>query len=156
MNELYLNNLTRILDIVRSKYLRNKSTRKIVFTSGCFDILHRGHIELFKAAKKTDTFLIVGVNSDRTIKKLKGHTRPYINQSDRVAILEAIKYIDYVQIFDTMSVLPLIELVKPDILIKGRDYTNKKDIVGSKFVESYGGKVVIYPLHKKCFHNRLF
>ena len=124
-----------------------------IFTNGCFDILHRGHIELFKfcRAQREYSPLVVGVNSDKSIRKLKGTNRPIMPEEDRVSLLSAIKYIDCVVIFDTKSVLPLIKAAQPLFLIKGGNYSTKpcavaSQIVGQKFVEDYGGKVLIGPM----------
>jgi len=123
------------------------------FTNGCFDILHRGHIELFKFCRSQHDHnqVVVGVNSDKSIRELKGSGRPMMLEKDRVAVLLAIQWIDYVVIFDSKSVLPLIEEIKPAILIKGGSYSTKPcatadQIVGQKFVESYGGKVITGPM----------
>jgi len=124
-----------------------------IFTNGCFDILHRGHIELFKFCRSQRVYspVIVGINSDKSIRKLKGRSRPIMLEEDRVALLSAIQWIDFVVIFDTKSVLPLIEEIKPAILIKGGSYNIKPcavadQIVGQQFVENYGGKVLTGPL----------
>ena len=131
-----------------------------IFTNGCFDILHRGHIELFKFCRlqpfATDAFIldkpvVVGVNSDKSIKELKGPARPIMLEEDRTALLLAIQWIDYIIIFDTKSVLPVIKATKPSFLIKGGNYSTKPcavadQIVGQKFVESYGGKVITAPM----------
>lgn len=134
------------------EFERNVNKRKIVFTNGCFDILHAGHIKLFEfCAKKTCSenenkpFVIVGINSDLSIERLKGPGRPFNSQYDRLSIVRAIKYIDFVQVFDTVSVLPLVKLVEPDILVKGGDYDNIEDVVGSDFVLKKGGKVLFSP-----------
>ena len=124
-----------------------------VFTNGCFDILHSGHIELFKFCydKKLYRQVVVGVNSDRSIKEFKGPNRPILSEVDRTTLLLAIQWIDYVVIFDTVSVLPLIEVLKPQVLIKGGNYSTKScaakdEIVGQEFVESYGGRLYTAPL----------
>ena len=125
-----------------------------VFTNGCFDILHRGHIELFKFCYKQAVLgraAVVGVNSDRSIKELKGPDRPIMKEEDRLAVLKAIKCIDYIVVFDTKSVFPVIESLSPQILVKGGNYSKKAcaeadRIVGEEFVESYGGKVMTAPL----------
>ena len=98
-----------------------KSFAGCIFTNGCFDIIHRGHIELFKFCRLQHTYkqVVVGVNSDESIKELKGPDRPIMSEEDRIAVLLAIQWIDYVIIFDTKSVLPLIEALKPSFLIKG-------------------------------------
>ena len=124
-----------------------------IFTNGCFDILHRGHIELFKFCRSQHTYrqVVIGVNSDKSIRKLKGPTRPIMLEEDRMALFLAIQWIDYIVIFDTKSVLPLIEAMKPSFLIKGGNYSTKPcavadQIVGQKFVESYGGKALTAPM----------
>ena len=129
------------------------TNRGCIFTNGCFDILHRGHIELFKFCRSQhpNKQVVVGVNSDKSIRELKGPGRPIMSEEDRVAVLLAIQWIDYIVIFDTKSVLPLIEAMKPSFLIKGGNYSTKPcavadQIVGQKFVESYGGKVLTAPL----------
>ena len=130
-----------------------KSFAGCIFTNGCFDILHRGHIELFKFCRLQHTYkqVVVGVNSDESIKELKGPDRPIMSEEDRVAVLLAIQWIDYVIVFDTKSVLPLIEALKPSFLIKGGNYSTKAcavadQIVGQKFVESYDGRVYTAPM----------
>ena len=125
-----------------------------VFTNGCYDILHRVHIELFKFCYKQAVLgraAVVGVNSDRSIKELKGPDRPIMKEEDRLAVLKAIKWIDYIVVFDTKSVFPVIESLSPQILVKGGNYSKKAcaeadRIVGEEFVESYGGKVMTAPL----------
>lgn len=121
--------------------------KKIVFTNGCFDILHKGHISLFKFAKKQGDFLIVALNKDESIKKIKGPDRPINDYNDRLEILKSIKYIDLVIGFDETSPIKLIKKIKPNILIKGGDY-KIDDIVGKNIVEKNGGKVMICPLQK--------
>ena len=137
--------------ILRFGVDRLDSYQSCVFTNGCFDILHRGHIELFKFCYKQSIKGVVGVNSDRSIKELKGNNRPIMGEEDRLAVLMAIKWIDYIVVFDTKSVFPVIESLKPKVLVKGGNYSKKacaeKDrIVGEEFVESYGGKVMTAPL----------
>ena len=130
-----------------------ESYQNCIFTNGCFDILHRGHIELFRFCYKQSIMgrpAVVGVNSDRSIKELKGTNRPIMGEEDRLAVLKAIKWIDYIVVFDTKSVFPVIESLKPKVLVKGGNYSKKacaeKDrIVGEEFVESYGGKVATAP-----------
>ncbi len=124
-----------------------------MFTNGCFDIIHRGHTSLFEFCGNYSLRLptIVAVNSDESIRELKGPSRPIMKQEDRVAVLSSIRWIDHVIIFDTKSVLPVLQKIRPKILVKGADYSTKpcaeKDrIVGQEFVESYGGKVITAPL----------
>ncbi len=122
-----------------------KQGEKIVFTNGCFDIVHRGHIEYLKFCKAKGDIVVVGLNSDSSVKKIKGPGRPINNQLDRAAVLAALESIDYIVIFEEPDPLKLIKKVKPDILIKGQDWANK-GVIGQNFVESYGGKVVLAPL----------
>lgn len=105
----------------------------MVFTNGCFDILHFGHISYLQSAKKIGDMLVVGLNSDRSVKELKGDNRPVNAQSDRASMLAALEFVDFVVIFDEDTPLNLIKTLKPDILVKGADYTGKK-VVGSEFV----------------------
>lgn len=107
---------------------------KTIFTNGCFDVLHRGHVELLKYAKSLGSSLVVGLNSDNSVKKLKGNDRPINNQEDRKAILESIKWVDHVVIFDEETPEKLITKLKPDIIVKGGDYT-EKEVVGHKIAE---------------------
>lgn len=117
--------------------------RKVV-TNGCFDILHVGHIRLLKQAKEMGDELYVLINSDESVKRLKGDTRPINTLADRIEMLRAIKWVDYVIKFDEDTPSAMIKKIKPDILVKGGDYT-LDTIVGADFVQSYGGKVVIIP-----------
>lgn len=124
---------------IRKKAKNQKE--KVVFTNGCFDILHTGHIRFLKKAKKLGDILIVGLNSDSSVKKIKGKERPIVNQRDRAEILSNLVTVDYVCLFDEETPHHLISVLIPDILVKGADY-RKKDIVGKNIVESNKGKVV--------------
>lgn len=121
--------------------------KTVIFTNGCFDVLHRGHIELLRQAKTLGDLLIVGINSDRSVRRLKGRRRPIFNEIDRMRMLDAIKYVDCTVIFDEDTPYQLIDVIRPDVLVKGGDY-KKEEIAGSALVESYGGKVVIIPVIK--------
>ena len=137
-----MNNVLRnsSLDIFFSK-IRSEN-KKIVFTNGCFDIIHPGHIHVLSQAKLFGDILVVGLNSDKSVKNLKGKESPLVNESDRAKILLSIKYVDYVTIFDESTPKDIIEKIKPDTLVKGGDYI-VDDIVGSKFVIDSGGRVEI-------------
>ena len=104
--------------------------REIAFTNGCFDILHRGHVEYLKTARSFGDALILGLNSDASVRKLKGPSRPINNQFDRAIVLSALESVDFVVIFDEETPYELIKLIKPDILVKGGDYEGK-EVVGS-------------------------
>jgi D-beta-D-heptose 7-phosphate kinase/D-beta-D-heptose 1-phosphate adenosyltransferase len=122
-----------------------KQNAIIVFTNGCFDVVHRGHIEFLKFCKLHGDIVVVGLNSDSSVKKIKGPDRPINNQHDRTAVLAALETVDYVTVFDESDPLNLIKKIKPDVLVKGQDWANK-GVIGADFVESYGGKVVLAPL----------
>ena len=107
---------------------------KLVFTNGCFDIIHRGHIELLKYAKSCGDRLVVGLNSDNSVKSLKGEARPIQSQDDRKAILEAIRWVDEVVIFNEITPINLIKSLTPDIIVKGGDY-KVDEVVGHKIAE---------------------
>jgi rfaE bifunctional protein nucleotidyltransferase chain/domain len=119
----------------------------IVFTNGCFDILHRGHVEYITNAKKLGDILVLGLNSDNSLKKLKGTGRPYVSQNDRAYILSQLIAVDAVSIYEEETPLNLLKLVKPDVLVKGGDYL-LDEIVGKKEVEEDGGTVIVIPLVK--------
>ncbi len=136
--------VTRLLLSELCTMLRNQG-KKIVFTNGCFDILHIGHVTYLEAAKQLGDVLIVGVNSDDSVRRLKGPNRPINNESDRSMVLSALKAVDFTVVFDEDTPLMLIEQLTPHILTKGGDYT-EDTIVGASFVRSQGGEVVVIPL----------
>jgi D-beta-D-heptose 7-phosphate kinase/D-beta-D-heptose 1-phosphate adenosyltransferase len=119
--------------------------RKIVFTNGCFDIIHLGHVEYFRYAKRQGDILVVAVNTDAGIRRLKGPKRPIIPENDRIAVLEELESIDYLIRFDEDTPRHLIEQIRPDVLVKGADYT-KENVVGWDIVEAHGGHVALAPL----------
>jgi rfaE bifunctional protein nucleotidyltransferase chain/domain len=125
-------------------FLKKFENKKIVFTNGCFDILHRGHVSYLNHAKSLGDALFVGLNSDSSVRKLKGSTRPINSELDRKFVLENLKCIDCVDIFSEDTPLELIKLIRPKILVKGGDWTLDK-IVGSQEVISWGGKVLSLP-----------
>lgn len=131
--------ISSLEEYCREIRLKNK---KIVFTNGCFDILHPGHIHILSKAKSLGDILVVGLNSDLSVKKLKGDKRPLVSEDDRSRVLLSLRFVDYVIIFNELTPLKVIEKIKPDFLVKGGDY-NENDIVGSDFVKAYGGQVEI-------------
>ena len=118
-----------------------KESKKVVFTNGCFDILHRGHIECLRRAQSFGDVLMVGLNSDSSVRKLKGKKRPILSQNDRAEILASLEMVDYVVIFNEETPLKVIASLVPDVLVKGGDYAKDK-IVGKDIVESGGGRVI--------------
>lgn len=121
-----------------------RESYKIVFSNGCFDILHRGHIHLLIAAKVAGDKLVVGLNTDNSVRILKGESRPVKDEITRAEILAAIAVVDYVILFDEETPFELIKELRPDVLIKGGDY-KIEEIVGHDIVSSYGGKVSTIP-----------
>ena len=117
---------------------------KITFTNGCFDILHPGHIHLLSSCSRFGNRVIVGLNSDSSVKKLKGNSRPVNNQKSRACILASLLFVDAVIFFDDDTPEKLIQAIRPDVLVKGGDWKKNK-IAGGDFVESYGGKVRTVP-----------
>ena len=118
--------------------------QSIVFTNGCFDVLHRGHITYLAQARDLGDCLVVGLNSDASVKRLKGENRPVNGESDRAIVLAALSFVDYIILFEEDTPKNLIEQVKPDILVKGGDY-QIANIVGADFVTENGGKVLTLP-----------
>ena len=118
-----------------------RKNKKIIFTNGCFDILHVGHLRYLMSAKNLGDILVIGLNSDGSVKRLKGPTRPVCSEAERTEMLLGLKAVDYVFLFEEDTPLNLIRKIKPDILCKGGDW-KKEQIVGSDFVESYGGQVL--------------
>ncbi len=117
----------------------------VVFTNGCFDIIHPGHIDLLGRARELGTKLIVGINSDSSVRRIKGSPRPYFSEKDRAAVLRSLRSVDEVHIFDESTPERLIGEIKPDVLIKGGDWQTN-EIIGADFVRSYGGRVLSIPL----------
>ena len=137
--------IQQIDHLVNELELHRIQNETIVFTNGCFDLVHRGHIEYLNFCKSKGDIVVVGLNSDNSVKQIKGPERPINNQNDRAAVLAALESVDYITVFDEPEPLGLIKKVKPDILIKGQDWEDK-GVVGADFVRSYGGKVVLAPL----------
>ena len=124
-----------------------RGDKTVVFTNGCFDILHVGHVRYLKDAKNLGDILVVGLNSDASVKRLKGEERPVQTEGDRAEVLAALDVVDYVCLFEEDTPLELIRKVCPDKLVKGGDWTPDK-IVGSEFVLKRGGEVLSLPFHK--------
>lgn len=132
-----LEELLELLEKVRGE-------KKIVFTNGCFDILHAGHADYLNKAKSLGDILVVGINSDASVRRIKGEKRPILPQQMRAYLLDNLKPVDYVVIFEEDTPLELIKAIKPDVLVKGADWDLER-IVGADFVLSYGGRVERIP-----------
>jgi len=131
-----LKELKQIVDTLK------KQGKKIVFTNGCFDLLHIGHVRYLQEARSLGDVLIVAINSDESVRKIKGKGRPIITANERAEIVAALECVDYVTIFSEILPNKLIEILKPDIHVKGGDYSIN-ELPEAKIVKSYGGKVVI-------------
>ncbi len=129
------------------KILANQKDKKIVFTNGCFDIFHVGHLRYLKESAKYGDILIVGVNTDSSVKRLKGENRPIVCEKERVELLSSLSFVSYIVLFDEDTPYEIIKRIKPDIITKGGDY-KVEDIVGSDIVLEKGGKVIICPFVK--------
>ena len=130
--------LQKKLDALRKK------GKKIAFTNGCFDILHVGHVRYLREAKKTADVLVLALNSDSSVRSIKGEKRPLMTEKERAEILAALEFVDFVTIFPELTPLKLINYLKPDVLIKGGDWPEEK-VVGREEVKKWGGKVAIIP-----------
>jgi D-beta-D-heptose 7-phosphate kinase/D-beta-D-heptose 1-phosphate adenosyltransferase len=136
----------RTMDVLLAELARHRAAgKRIVFTNGCFDLIHLGHIKYFQFARRQGDLLVVGVNTDASIRRLKGEKRPIISESDRLGVLEELESIDFLVRFDDDTPLRLIQQIRPDIIVKGADYQKEK-VVGWDLVESWGGKVELAPL----------
>ena len=134
-------NISRFIALLR------RAGKQIVFTNGCFDILHAGHVQYLEQARNLGDFLVVGLNSDRSVRKLKGKGRPVNSQKDRALVLAGLTAVDCVSIFEEETPLHLIKKVRPHILVKGADWS-ASSIAGAREVKSWGGKVKLIPLLK--------
>lgn len=144
MIEAKIKNITQLKKIIKRLKIQGK---KIVFTNGCFDILHFGHAKYLKEAKRKGNILVVGVNSDSSVRKIKGNRRPIINEAYRAGLIAALESVDFVVIFKEETPFRVIKTLKPDILVKGADWA-QRDIVGRDFVLKRGGKVYTLKLVK--------
>lgn len=133
------------LDKINEQLSPLRSQHRIVFTNGCFDIIHLGHISLLQEVSKLGDITIVAINSDASIRRIKGDQRPIQDEQSRSAVIDALKCVDYTLIFDEDTPLRAIKLIQPDVLVKGGDYA-VKDIVGYETVLSNGGEVTTIPL----------
>jgi D-beta-D-heptose 7-phosphate kinase/D-beta-D-heptose 1-phosphate adenosyltransferase len=124
-----------------------RNARRVVFTNGCFDLLHPGHTRLLEASRALGDLLVVGLNSDSSVRRLKGEARPVMLQSERAELLAALASVDFVSIFEEDTPLEIIRRVRPDVLVKGADW-GPDEIVGREIVGAEGGRVVSIPLYK--------
>jgi D-beta-D-heptose 7-phosphate kinase/D-beta-D-heptose 1-phosphate adenosyltransferase len=118
--------------------------KKVIFTNGCFDILHAGHTRYLREAKKLGDVLVLALNSDSSVRSIKGEKRPIVPETERAEVVASLASVDYVTIFDELTPIELIEFLQPDIIVKGGDWA-EKDIVGAETVRRWGGRVAIMP-----------
>ncbi len=135
-----MNKITDMNNLVRNLNTLRKSGKSIVFTNGCFDILHAGHVRYLTEAKSKGDILVLGLNSDKSVRLIKGEKRPVVCHDQRAEVLAGLWCIDFITVFDEPDPLELIQTIKPDILIKGADWS-EENIIGSDFVKANGGKV---------------
>ena len=131
--------------VTHKKELDKDKNHNLVMTNGCFDVLHIGHIKILEESKKLGGSLLVAVNSDESVARLKGSNRPINNSKDRIRLLSAIEFIDFIILFEEDTPKDIIKAISPDFLVKGADY-GAKDIVGADHVKSYGGQVITIDL----------
>lgn len=142
-----LDKIKTIDQLSRLRKQWHRRGKKVVFTNGCFDILHSGHVRYLEAARKKGDILVVGLNSDASVRRIKGRGRPLVAERDRAEVLAGLAAVDYVVIFGEDDPGELISRLLPDVLVKGADW-KKREIIGAQTVESSGGKVLRIPLHK--------
>jgi len=128
--------------------------KRVVFTNGCFDIIHPGHVDLLRRARQLGDVLVVAINSDSSVQRLKGPSRPVFPEDERAEILRALDVVDYVCTFDEDTPLEAILAIRPDVLVKGADY-RKDEVVGGSFVESCGGRVHLATLREGFSTTRI-
>lgn len=136
--------LTTLKALQRKLSAARNRGQKIVFTNGCFDILHKGHTSYLSKAKELGDILVVGLNSDASVRRIKGPERPLNDEKDRAEVLSALSSVDHVLIFREETPLKLIQALRPQVLVKGGDW-KKKDVIGGSFVEAHGGRVRLIP-----------
>ncbi len=141
-------------DAIEWRRKAGRDGKRVVFTNGCFDLLHRGHVVLLQKARRLGDCLITGLNSDDSVRRLKGQERPRVGQEDRAFVLSSLRCVDCVVVFEEDTPLRIVELLRPDILVKGGDYT-VDEVVGKDAVEREGGRVVIVPYVEGCSTSAL-
>ena len=130
-------------EALRLREAHRAAGRTVAFTNGCYDLFHAGHARSIAFARAQADALILAVNTDRSVKENKGDLRPVIDETNRLAVLASLECVDHVILFDSREVMPLVEALRPDVLVKGAD--RRGEVVGQSFVESYGGRVALCP-----------
>lgn len=134
-------------EIVAIAAAARQQGKKVVFTNGCFDLVHRGHLHILRGARAAGDLLIVGINTDRSVRIIKGATRPILSENDRSELIASLEMVDYAVLFDDPTPLALIAAIKPDVLVKGGDW-GPDQVVGADVVRQNGGQIVLVPYLK--------
>lgn len=145
MGNFTMEKLFRLDELQEILVVQRQAGKRVVFTNGCFDIMHAGHVHYLRAAREQGDLLVVGLNSDRSVRNIKGALRPIVDQAMRAQVLVALTCVDYITVFDDPDPLRLILALKPEVLVKGADWTEDR-IVGAREVRDAGGDVVRVPL----------
>ncbi|MEA1947647.1 MAG: D-glycero-beta-D-manno-heptose 1-phosphate adenylyltransferase [Thermodesulfobacteriota bacterium] len=140
-----LSKILELQDLIKVVHDLHKSGKKIVFTNGCFDILHVGHVRYLTTARSQGHVLVVGLNSDVSVRSIKPENRPIVNQNQRAEVLAGLECVDYITVFNEPDPLKIIKELKPDVLVKGSDWI-EEEIIGADIVKANGGKVVRVPV----------
>ena len=140
-----LSKILELQDVIKVVHELRRSGKKIVFTNGCFDILHVGHVRYLAAARSQGDVLVVGLNSDESVRSIKPENRPIVNQNQRAEVLASLECVDYITIFNEPDPLKIIKELKPDVLVKGSDWI-EEEIIGADIVKANGGKLVRVPV----------
>lgn len=149
-----LSKLLELKDLIKIVHDLRKSGKKIVFTNGCFDILHVGHVRYLTAARSQGDVLVVGLNSDESVRSIKPENRPIVNQHQRAEVLSGLECVNYITVFNEPDPLKIIKELKPDVLVKGADWT-EAEIIGADIVKATGGKVVRVPVVPEISTSRI-
>jgi rfaE bifunctional protein nucleotidyltransferase chain/domain len=144
-----MNKLKNIDGALRVVEALKTSNKKVVFTNGCFDIIHAGHVEYLAKARALGDFLVLGINSDKSVQSIKGPKRPIVSEEERVIVLSALEMVDMVVLFDDEIPIKLIGLLRPDIHVKGGDY-EKRNLPEYSTIKEYGGEVEIIEFREGC------
>ena len=145
MTRVVVDPVTKVMSWSTAQSWRNRLTGELVFTNGVFDLLHPGHVDVLVGARRCGDALVVGVNSDASVKRLKGADRPIRSEADRSYVVAALGSVDAVVLFEQDTPLELIRHLRPDVLVKGGDYT-RESIVGAEDVTAWGGRIEVIPL----------
>lgn len=137
--------LFKLDELLAALASRRRDHHQVVFTNGCFDLMHAGHVSYLTAARQQGDLLVIGLNSDQSVRAIKGATRPIVAQDMRAKVLEALECVDFITCFDEPDPLPLILAIQPDILVKGADWEEDR-IIGAREVKAAGGRVIRVPL----------